>query len=343
MTKKPLKCWALSDGRAGMAHQALGLAGAIAAPGDVDVTVKTAALTGWVAGLTERLLVAPGVSPLNHLRADSDDLTSDWPDILVACGRHAAGLSVAIKRAAAKDGHLVFTVQTQYPRVSPTLFDVVVPPAHDDLHGPNVLPSLGAIHHVTAEKLAQGAADWNATFAQLPRPLVAVLIGGTSHAYTLSEDVSEAIAKRLKALQHKTGCGYAVTTSRRTGAENERQLRAGLIGEGTWIWDGEGRNPYLGMLALADHFIVTADSANMATEAAATGKPIHVLDLPGGNAKFRRFHQGLRARGMARVLGDDLPCWSYPPLEEAARIGLEIRRRLGLEPTKDDGEADAAE
>ncbi len=343
MIKTPLKCWTLSDGRAGMAHQALGLAQAIAAPGDIDVTVKTAALTGWVRGLPESLLVTGLVNPLRHLSAASDDLSQDWPDILVGCGRHAVGLSVALKRAAAKRGHRLFTVQTQNPRVATDYFDVVVPPAHDGLHGANVLPTLGAVNHITPDALKAGASDWSARFATLPRPLVAVLIGGTSHAYALTEDASDEIAQQLKALQSATGCGLIISTSRRTGTENEQILRGKLIGEGTWIWDGEGANPYLGMLGLADHIVVTADSTNMITEAASTGRPIHVLDLPGGTAKFTRFHQSMRARGIARHFEGGLPTWRYAPLQEAARIAPEIRRRMGLDVEPADDSANAAE
>ena len=73
-----------------------------------------------------------------------------------------------------------------------------------------------------------------------------------------------------------------------------------------FIWDGSGDNPYFGMLGLADAIIVTADSVTMVSEAAATGKPVHVVALEGGSAKFARFHRAMAEAGITRPFrGDD--------------------------------------
>ena len=60
--------------------------------------------------------------------------------------------------------------------------------------------------------------------------------------------------------------------------------------ERCWVWDGGGDNPYLALLADADAIFVTPDSVNMASEAAATGRPVYVLRLAPhrGAAKFER-------------------------------------------------------
>ena len=68
------------------------------------------------------------------------------------------------------------------------------------------------------------------------------------------------------------------------------------------------------MLALADAFVVTGDSVNMVCEAATTGKPVHVVDLKGGSAKFARFHESLRAAGITRPFQGRLERWSYAAL-----------------------------
>ena len=70
-----------------------------------------------------------------------------------------------------------------------------------------------------------------------------------------------------------------MTPSRRTGAEVEAELRKALADTPSYIWDGQGENPYLAVLALADSLITTADSVNMVSEACFTGKPVHVVDL----------------------------------------------------------------
>merc|ERR1712147_532625 len=44
----------------------------------------------------------------------------------------------------------------------------------------------------------------------------------------------------------------------------------------------EGENPYAGLLALADRFVVTGDSISMQVEVARLGKPLEILALPTG-------------------------------------------------------------
>jgi mitochondrial fission protein ELM1 len=78
------------------------------------------------------------------------------------------------------------------------------------------------------------------------------------------------------------------------------------------------------MLGAADHIFVTADSVNMATEAAATGKPIYVLAVDGPGGKLDRFHQSLQRRGCARPFRGKLETWTYPPLLETDRVAAAV-------------------
>jgi hypothetical protein len=116
-----------------------------------------------------------------------------------------------------------------------------------------------------------------------------------------------------------------VTPSRRTGAAGVALLRERLAGSRTIIWDGSGENPYFAFLALADAFMVTADSVSMISEAAATGKPVHILDLDGGNPKFARFHAAMRAAGITRPFVGRIEAWSYPIPDDTARAGAAVQ------------------
>ena len=68
-------------------------------------------------------------------------------------------------------------------------------------------------------------------------------------------------------------------------------LQERLGGLPAFIWDGSGANPYFGMLGAADAIVVTADSVSMISEAAATGKPVYIVELESGSAKFTRAMQ----------------------------------------------------
>ena len=308
--------WVVHDGKIGMANQVIGLAEAVGFP---FAEKRLAVRAPW-----RHLAPQLWLNPLAALGADGDRLTPPWPDLLIACGRLAVAPALAAKRASA--GH-VFWVQVQDPRYARREIDLMVVPDHDPARGSNVVTTLGAVHRVTPARLAEGAQRFSPLLADLPRPIVAVLLGGDNRAYRLTEARLIALADQLAALA-RAGFGLAVTPSRRTGAVFERLLRERLEGLRAFVWDGTGANPYFGLLALADAVLVTADSVSMVSEAAATGKPVHVIDLEGGSEKFAAFHAGMRRAGITRPFTGAIESWLYTPPDDTARAASEIRRRL---------------
>ena len=119
-----------------------------------------------------------------------------------------------------------------------------------------------------------------------------------------------------------------VTTSRRTGKDQTRALTEALASDRTTVWDSTGDNPYPGWLGLADAIIVTGDSVNMVTEACAAGKPVYVVDLPGGSAKFRAFHEMMLDGGHVRRFDGSLDDWTPAPLDDTAGVAETIRAKL---------------
>lgn len=96
------------------------------------------------------------------------------------------------------------------------------------------------------------------------------------------------------------------------------------------IWDETGENPYFAFLAAADAILVTEDSTNLSTDAAATGKPVFRLSLPGHSAKLARFHAALERRGLASVFAGAVSGASQGPLLETDRAAGELLRRFDL-------------
>jgi hypothetical protein len=308
--------WAVHDGKVGMASQALGLAEAVGWP-FVEKTLCVRA--PW------RHLAPPlWFHPLAALAPEGDVLAPPWPELIIACGRNAVAPALAAKRLS---GGRVAWVQIQDPRFSRHKADLLVVPSHDPVRGSNVFTTLGAVHRVTPALLAAGARRFAGVFADLPRPLVAVLIGGDNRVYRLAPERFAAFVEALAGLARR-GYGLAITPSRRTAPEAEAALRAGLQDLPAFIWDGSGDNPYFGMLGLADAVIVTADSVSMVSEAAATGKPVHVVPLDGGSRKFGRFHRAMEEAGITRPFHGEIERWSYTPPDDSARAGAAIRDLL---------------
>jgi mitochondrial fission protein ELM1 len=309
---RPPLVWVLHDGKAGMASQALGLAEATGFP-FVEKSLRIR--LPWRALPPQLWLM-----PLLAAGRSGARLAPPWPDLVIGCGRNAAMPALALRRIGAG----TVAAQVQDPRVGHAEFDLMVVPEHDGWRGPRVLVTRTAMHRVTPEKLA-GARRRFAGLAALPHPVVTVLIGGTNRAYRLTRqrlgDVAQAIADILRA----TGGSALVTPSRRTGSEGMRLLRERLEGLPGAIWDGTGENPYFAYLAAADAVLVTADSVSMVSEAAATGRPVHVIELDGGNRKFRHFHAAMRQAGITRPFKGRLESWSYTIPDDTARAGAALR------------------
>ena len=162
----------------------------------------------------------------------------------------------------------------------------------------------------------------------LPRPLTAVLVGGRSRAFDLPPDRALALAQAVETVLDTEGGALLLSFSRRTPPEAEALIRARLSPRPGWIWDGAGENPYFAFLAAADRFLVTADSINMVTEAASTGRPVQILSVSGRQARKDRFHADLLARGAARPWRGEAEHWTYAPLRETERLAAEVLHRL---------------
>jgi mitochondrial fission protein ELM1 len=313
LSEQPPIVWVLHDGKPGMASQALGLA---EATGFGFLEKRLSIRRPW-AWLPPQLWLAP----LNAAQESGVALAPPWPDLVIGCGRNTARPALAIRRAS---GGRTLAVQIQDPRVGRSEFDMLFVPEHDRLRGPRIVVTGGALHRVTAQLLAAERRRFPALEA-LPRPVLGVLIGGSNRTYRLDLSRLGEIAEMIAALVRRNGGSAVVTPSRRTGALGLSLLRERLRELPGAIWDGIGDNPYYAYLAIADALLVTADSVSMVSEAAATGKPVHIIGLDGGDAKFARFHETMRQAGITRPFTGQIECWSYVPPDDTARAGTALR------------------
>ncbi len=323
MTSDPA-VWVLHDGKAGMASQAVGLAEAAGFP---FIEKRLAIRFPW-SRLPPYLWLWPSRAP----RGAGARLVPPWPDLVIACGRNTAMPALTIRRMSR--GRSI-AAQIQDPEVGYREFDLLVVPAHDGLRGPRVIVTQGAVHRATPARLAAARCHFPA-LAALPRPILAVLIGGSNKAYRLSLRRLAEIGDALGRILRQGGGSLLLTPSRRTGEAGLPLLRERLANLPAAIWDGTGENPYFAYLAVADALLVTADSISMISEAAATGKPVHILELDGGNAKFDRFHAAMRAAGITRPFRGRIETWTYQVPDDTARAGAALRalvlQRLGQRP-----------
>ncbi|HEY3949289.1 mitochondrial fission ELM1 family protein [Phenylobacterium sp.] len=320
--RRPLTIWAVTDGRVGIEAQALGLAEAVARRRPAQIVVKR---VSWRWGLGRLPSMA---LPRLALRADSP-IAAPWPDIWIGAGRASLPLSRRVRRWS---GGKTMVVQTQNPRGALSDFDMVAPPVHDGVEGPNVFPMVGSPTRMHAEGFQRELARFSDRIDPLPHPRIAMIVGGKSKTHDLPPERARAMAQEVGAAVRAAGGALLLSFTRRTPAPARAILTEALGALPGWIWDDQdgqaGENPYFAFLAAADHILVTEDSTNLATDAATTGRPVHVLAMAGGGRKFERFHRDLAERGIARRFSGAFDAWTYPPLDETERAAEELLRRF---------------
>lgn len=309
----PPATWVLAEAYAGLQAQALGLAEAADLAPELRVLAPRAP---W--------RYVPAAHWPAPLRAVPDAVAPPLPGLVIGCGGVAAAVGAALRRSG------LAVVQVQNPRLDPRRFDLIVVNRHDEMTGPNVIVTRGALHRATPARLAAAAEAWRARFAALPRPLVSVLVGGSNGRFRLDAAVAGALATQLAAMMRQDGVGIALTPSRRTDPAAVRTLADTLGPLGGWVWDGSGENPYFGLLALADAIVVTMDSVSMVSEAAATAAPVMIAPLPGKSRRIGLFLDGLTADGRVRTFAGRLDMWPVQPLNDTPAAAAEMRRRLGF-------------
>jgi mitochondrial fission protein ELM1 len=314
----------VTDGSVGMEAQGIAVAEAVGLP----FSLRRVGVAGAMRLLPARLQVY--VPPARLLRSvtSSEPLQPPWPRLVISIGRRSAPVALAIKRLAQPPA---FALHIQNPKVPARLFDLIAAPVHDDFEAPNVITTFGAVHSVTGARLAEAAARFAQRVDPLPRPRLAVLLGGESQAFSFPPERAAAFGAKLALLAKESGGALLVTSSRRTRPDTLAALSSAIEDVPHIVWDGAGDNPYFAFLALADAIVVTEDSVNMVTEAAGTGKPVFVQALPGRSRRLARFHRLMQDRGATRPFEGRLESWSYAPINDTEMVASAIRRALHLE------------
>ena len=313
MPHPPHSAWVISDGAAGNERQALALAAALGVPARV-MALPLRAPWAWFAPRSlpgGRLALAP---------RDRAGFAAPWPDVAIGCGRSAALLTRLLRDLSDGD---CYCVQILDPRIHPRHWDAVVAPRHDRLEGANVLHTLGSLNPIDDGWLASGREAFP-DFGRLPRPRVALLLGGPRRGIEFDPRLSQRLIECVRALA-RDGSVLA-TASRRTPPEFAARLRAALADVPGVFWNGEGTNPYPGLLGWADRIVVTPDSVNMLSEACAAGVPVHTVASAPLPEKIARFHASLRERGLLTDAGAERA--AIPPLRETQAVAAELRKRM---------------
>ena len=265
--------WILLDSRTGSVGQARGVAQQLD-PEKFTITEKIleyTKLSGLPNFLRGKTLI--GLTP-----ESKNLICGPFPDMVLSTSRRTVPIARFIKRYSPRTK----LIQLMHPgRTGLKEFDLVMVPEHDKNKKAysNIKYIVGAPHRITEKVLDNATSVWAEKFADLPKPLTAVIIGGAIKGKEFSLENAAALGEKIRQFKEKTGGSILVTTSRRTGAKAEKAIMDALkdIPAYTFLWGDKNDNPYMGYLACADNIIVTGDSVSMCCEACGTGKPVFVF------------------------------------------------------------------
>ena len=310
-----LKALLLTQGMHGMISQVEGLAQAL----NLDYKHQTIKLKKFWNYLP------PKFTPISE-NILSEKFACD-AKVIISCGRKSVIPSIALKKKFGKD---ILNIHIQDPKVKLSNFDFIVAPEHDSLKGENVLTSKGAIHYLTNNELYINK-NYLKSRITSQKKIVTLIIGGPTKYYNYNDKVIDNIFLKIKQNFLDNNYQLIVVPSMRT-PQNIIDKAKNYFNEDQIIIPNVDKKAYLCSLANADHIVVTCDSTSMISEAAITGKPIYVAQMPPikSNERFKNFFNLFVSLNIIKELGSPVENWTYNKLSEASKIADQIREKIKL-------------
>ena len=246
-------------------------------------------------------------------------------DVIISCGRKSVIPSIFFKQNSQKK---IFNIHIQDPKVSLKNFDFVVAPEHDDLEGENVISTKGALHYLNMKEIDENRGYLEDKINK-NKDIITLILGGPTKYYKYTKENIQKIYSKLNNNINKKNLQLVVIPSMRTPLETIK-LAKEYFGSDHLIIDNVDKKAYLSGLSLAKFIVVMCDSSSMISEAALTGKPIYVAQIPSSknDYRFKKFRDLFKELNIIKELNDNLETWNYERLDETNRVAQEIKKKL---------------
>ena len=309
-----LKGLLLTQGMHGMISQVEGLAKAL----DIDfIHHKVETNNIWK-------IVPPRFSPISqsvYKKINQVDF-----NVIISCGRKSVIPSIHLKNISNKK---IFTIHIQDPKVDYKHFDYIVAPEHDAIEGEHVINTKGAIHYLTEQEIFENKEYLNSFIKKDSRKIWTLIMGGPTKYYDYSSKNIKDIFSMFNNLLEKHDFQLVVIPSMRTPLNTINYAKE-FFGENHTIIMNVDKKAYLSALAISEKIVVTCDSSSMISEAALTGKPVYVANIPPkkNDKRFQRFRNLFRELNITRNLGEEIENWNYEKLDETNRVAKIIKHKI---------------
>ena len=307
-----LKGLLLTEGMHGMISQVEGLAKAL----DLDFTHEKIELNNFWK------LIPPRFTPIKEF-VFKNKINQNF-DIVISCGRKSVIPSIFLKK---KFKNKIVNIHIQDPKVSLKNFDFIVAPEHDSIEGKNVITSKGAIHYLRENELNENANYLKHLIKK--EKIVTLIVGGPNKYYDYNEEIINEIFLKIKKNFIEKGFQLILIPSMRT-PEKIIDLAKNSFDNDQIIIDEVDKKAYLSSLKLSDYLVVTCDSTSMISEAAMTGKPIYIAQMPPikQNKRFKKFFELFKNLNIVKDLENSIENWNYEKLNETDRISRYIKDHI---------------
>ena len=307
-----LKGLLLTEGMHGMISQVEGLAKALG----LDFIHEKIELNNFWK------MIPPKFTPVQDY-VFKNKIVKDF-DIVISCGRKSVIPSIYLKK---KFKGKIMNIHIQDPKVSMSNFDYIVAPEHDGLIGSNVLQSKGAIHYLRDNELNENKSYLKSQINK--EKIVSFIVGGPNKYYNYEDNVIDKIFLKIKKNFIDNNYQLIFIPSMRTPKNIINKAKEYFDYNQIIVQDID-KKAYLSSLELADHIVVTCDSTSMISEAAITGKPIYVAQMPNvkKNDRFQKFFELFKSLNIIRNLENSVEKWNYEKLNETDRISSYIKDQL---------------
>ena len=311
MTK--LKGILLTEGMHGMISQVEGLAKAL----DLDFIHEKIELNNFWK------LFPPKLTPVQDF-VFKNKINSEF-DIVISCGRKSVIPSIYLKK---KFKSKIINIHIQEPKVSLDNFDFVVAPEHDGLKGSNVLTSKGAVHYLTNSELDENE-NYLKPRISTEKKIVTLILGGPTRYYDYNNQVIDSLFSKIEHNFLKNNYQLIVVPSMRTPQDLIEKAK-NYFDTDQIVIPNVDKKAYLSSLKISDHIVVTCDSTSMISEAAITGKPIYVAQMPAikNNKRFKSFFNLFESLNIIKELNNSVESWTYTKLNETKKIADQISKKI---------------
>ena len=308
-----LKGLLLTEGMHGMISQVEGLAKAL----DLDFIHEKIELNNFWK------LFPPKLTPVQDF-VFKNKINNEF-DIVISCGRKSVIPSIYLKK---KFKSKIINIHIQEPKVSLDNFDFVIAPEHDGLIGKNVLTSKGAVHYLTNGELDENE-NYLKSSISTEKKIVTLILGGPTRYYDYSNQVIEGIFSKIEQNFLNNNYQLIVVPSMRT-PQNIIEKAKSYFDKDQIVIPDVDKKAYLSSLKISDHIVVTCDSTSMISEAAITGKPIYVAQMPTikNNQRFKSFFNLFESLNIIKELNNSVESWTYTKLNETNKIADQIREKI---------------